>query len=191
MTPTSPRLSSQSERLEATQTEGGEERRDQPTSRPVEMSNLPTVSQADSSTAADRVSPSTAETPNMSSSQTIDEEGGKQREASRHTEPVSDMTATQKVSSPTAEARPPINREQSTAIGPSSDQPTFKETDSVGPMLMITLLLTSGARHPYKIDDKYLKKRSVNAAENDPFNISVYTLKELIWREWREGQNRH
>jgi hypothetical protein len=49
------------------------------------------------------------------------------------------------------------------------------------------LLLTSGARHPYKIDEKYLKKRSVKVENMDPYNISVYTLKELIWRDWREG----
>jgi hypothetical protein len=49
------------------------------------------------------------------------------------------------------------------------------------------LLLTTGARHPYKIDEKYLKKRNVTVEEMDPYNISVYTLKELIWRDWREG----
>jgi len=50
---------------------------------------------------------------------------------------------------------------------------------------MITLLLTSGARHPYKIDEKYLKKRKVEVDGMDPLNISVYTLKELILRDWR------
>lgn len=49
------------------------------------------------------------------------------------------------------------------------------------------LLLTTGARHPYKIDEKYLKKRNVTVEAMDPYNISVYTLKELIWRDWREG----
>ncbi|KAI9815378.1 MAG: hypothetical protein M1832_005517 [Thelocarpon impressellum] len=72
------------------------------------------------------------------------------------------------------------------AIGPSVEQPAFGETEGAGPALMITLLLTTGARHPYKIDRKYLKKRNVNATNEDPFNLSVYTLKELIWREWRE-----
>lgn len=48
------------------------------------------------------------------------------------------------------------------------------------------LLLTTGARHPYKIDEKYLKKRNVQVDDMDPYNISVYTLKELIWRDWRE-----
>jgi Ubiquitin-2 like Rad60 SUMO-like len=51
---------------------------------------------------------------------------------------------------------------------------------------MITLLLTSGARHPFKLDAKYLSKRNVEVPGNDPFNLSVYKLKELILREWRE-----
>ncbi|PGH26878.1 hypothetical protein AJ80_01460 [Polytolypa hystricis UAMH7299] len=75
-------------------------------------------------------------------------------------------------------------------IGPSTDQPspmtTSKESeDAGGPSLVITLLLTTGARHPFKIDGRYLRKRAVNVADHDPFAMSVYTLKELIWREWR------
>lgn len=64
--------------------------------------------------------------------------------------------------------------------------------DKEVPVLVITLLLTSGARHPYKIDEKYLTKRNVTipgtteSGTKDPFSISVYTLKELILREWRE-----
>jgi hypothetical protein len=59
---------------------------------------------------------------------------------------------------------------------------------STGPTLMITLLLTTGARHPFKIDPKYLSKRNVDVQGNDPFNLSVYKLKELILREWRDGK---
>lgn len=87
----------------------------------------------------------------------------------------------------------PLTREKTApAIGPSSDKPTLvpKESDITGPILMITLLLTNGARHPYKIDEKYLKKRSVSVEGNNPINMSTYTLKELIWREWREGKRR-
>jgi hypothetical protein len=58
-----------------------------------------------------------------------------------------------------------------------------------GSSVHITLLLTTGARHPFTIDHKYLKRRNVGAAgaEVDPFEISVYTMKELIWKDWREG----
>lgn len=63
-----------------------------------------------------------------------------------------------------------------------------KEVEDDGPSLAITLLLTTGARHPFTIDGKYLRKRSVNVENYDPYAMSVYTLKELIWREWRSGK---
>ena len=88
---------------------------------------------------------------------------------------------------------PPLKREQTApAIGPSSDKPTPlpKEAESEN-VLMITLLLTNGARHPYKIDDKYLKKRNVSVEGDNPINLSIYDLKNLIWREWREGTMDH
>ncbi|KAJ5496454.1 hypothetical protein N7463_008441 [Penicillium fimorum] len=67
-----------------------------------------------------------------------------------------------------------------------SDDGSGKELEEdAGPSLVITLLLTTGSRHPFTIDGKYLKKRSVNVENFDPFLMSVYTLKELIWREWR------
>jgi hypothetical protein len=81
-----------------------------------------------------------------------------------------------------------LNRTETEAIGPSTDTPAAKPDNSNGPVVIITLLLTTGARHPYKIDEKYLKKRNVNVESMDPYNISVYTLKELIWRDWREGK---
>ncbi|KAK2745467.1 hypothetical protein FQN55_006161 [Onygenales sp. PD_40] len=73
------------------------------------------------------------------------------------------------------------------AIGPPSDvlTPSAKESDDAGQSLVINLLLTTGARHPFKIDGKYLRKRQVEVPDGNPFAMSVYTLKELIWREWR------
>ena len=84
-----------------------------------------------------------------------------------------------------------LTREQThPAIGPATDKPSPmpKIPEAIGPQLIITLLLHTGARHPYRIDERYLKKRNVNVADNNPVNMSVYTLKELIWRDWREGQ---
>jgi len=94
---------------------------------------------------------------------------------------------------------PPINptpsRLDTVAIGPADDTsapgatPAADETD---PVCVITLLLGSGARHPYKLDERYLTKRNVTVpgvtenGKKDPFSISVYTLKELILREWRD-----
>ncbi|KAF2632207.1 ubiquitin-like protein [Macroventuria anomochaeta] len=84
-------------------------------------------------------------------------------------------------------ARNELNRtETEAALGPSTDGPAANPDNSNGPTVVIMLLLTTGARHPYKIDEKYLKKRNVTVEQMDPYNISVYTLKELIWRDWRE-----
>ncbi|KAI4686563.1 uncharacterized protein J4E84_005844 [Alternaria hordeiaustralica] len=89
---------------------------------------------------------------------------------------------------PSAKPAPPaaLNRAETEAIGPSTDTPAANPDNTNGPVLVIMLLLTSGSRHPYKIEEKYLKKRNVNVENMDPYNISVYTLKELIWRDWRE-----
>ncbi|MCJ1359555.1 MAG: hypothetical protein MMC33_009557, partial [Icmadophila ericetorum] len=74
------------------------------------------------------------------------------------------------------------------AIGAASEEmpPMPEQPEIAAATLLITLLLHTGARHPYKIDEKYLKKRNVNVTDNNPINMSVYTLKELIWRDWRE-----
>ncbi|KAF3034984.1 hypothetical protein E8E12_001627 [Didymella heteroderae] len=84
-------------------------------------------------------------------------------------------------------ARNELNRtETEAALGPSTDGPAANPDNSNGPTVVIMLLLTTGARHPYKIDEKYLNKRNVKVDEMDPYKISVYQLKELIWRDWRE-----
>jgi hypothetical protein len=55
----------------------------------------------------------------------------------------------------------------------------------------IMLQLTNGARHPLRIDEKYLTKRNVTVTGKtedgklDPSSITIYTLKELILRDWR------
>ncbi|KAL4788711.1 ubiquitin-related domain-containing protein [Aspergillus varians] len=68
---------------------------------------------------------------------------------------------------------------------PSSDA-SVKEPEDSGPSLTIVLLLITGTRHPFKIDSNYLRKREVSVDNYDPFAMSVYTLKELIWRAWQE-----
>lgn len=83
------------------------------------------------------------------------------------------------------------DRTDSLSIG-AADAPAQLSNPADGPVCNITLLLPTGARHPYKIDDKYLTKRTVEVPEitengkKDPFSISVYKLKELILREWRD-----
>lgn len=90
---------------------------------------------------------------------------------------------------PLPTSKPDLARIRSTAIGESHDsEPITKDLDETdtGPKLMITLLLLTGARHPFNLDSKYLTKRSVKVKEDDPFNLSVYKVKELILREWRD-----
>lgn len=81
----------------------------------------------------------------------------------------------------------------SLAIEPSDDLPPASPVASGdAAVCIITLLLATGARHPYRLDEKYLTKRGVEvpgmteAGRKDPFSVSVYTLKELILREWRD-----
>lgn len=82
--------------------------------------------------------------------------------------------------------------ESAMAIGPAEEEIKAAGSGGAdGPVCNITLLLASGGRHPYKIDAKYLSRRQVDMPEKDesgnpdPFSISIYTLKELILREWR------
>ncbi|CAF9922627.1 MAG: hypothetical protein ALECFALPRED_002132 [Alectoria fallacina] len=99
-------------------------------------------------------------------------------------------TNANKLPNPDATTPPSLTREKTApAIGPATDKPTPvpKESEIEGPVLFITLLLSStGARHPYKLDEKYLRKRNVTVEGNNPINISLYKLKELILRDWRD-----
>jgi hypothetical protein len=81
-----------------------------------------------------------------------------------------------------------MHRKESEAIGAATEDSTPKPDFEAGPTVLITLLLTTGKRHPYKIDAKYLRKRNVTVEDNDPWNLPVQTLKELILRDWREGE---
>jgi hypothetical protein len=115
-------------------------------------------------------------------------------EAASTTEAQIDTLSTKPPATQTSTA-PELSRLNSVAIGPSTDTTLARSTsvaETANPVCSITLLLTSGARHPYKLDEKYLTKRNVDvpgvteSGKKDPFSISVYTLKELILREWRE-----
>ncbi|PTB45474.1 hypothetical protein M441DRAFT_65135 [Trichoderma asperellum CBS 433.97] len=84
------------------------------------------------------------------------------------------------------------HEESAMAIGPAEEEIKAAGSGGAdGPVCNITLLLASGGRHPYKIDAKYLSRRHVampdkdESSNPDPFSISIYTLKELILREWR------
>ena len=150
-------------------------------SSPLEMTNFMTPPESNS--------PHELSTPNLNSAHTPTEQP-----PGPSTQPPAPVVASQTPKQPEVRtSKPaPLNRNETEAIGPSSDHPTSHHDASTGPAVIITLLLTSGARHPYKVDEKYLRRRNVEVNEvdqngnMDPFAISVYTLKELIWRDWRE-----
>lgn len=103
-----------------------------------------------------------------------------------------DTTAGASQSSPSQSRPTPttrLTRAQSEALGPATESPITPPTAvERGPTLSITLMLTTGARHPYKIDEKYLRNRKVELPTTgafDPRDISGYKLKELIWTDWR------
>lgn len=161
-----------------------------PSSIPVEMSRLGQHAKADNTLT--HSSPSTlAISPGISRSSRDGEGPDPGSEQTPHAQdPVATPPPIALHTTPSTSPSALTHEKTAPAIGPSSDTPTVlpKNSDITGPQLMITLLLTNGARHPYKIDEKYLKKRSVIVEDNNPINLSTYTLKELIWREWREGK---
>lgn len=74
-----------------------------------------------------------------------------------------------------------------TAISPSTttDPSTSSPVDPSIPAAQITLLLSNSNRHAYRIDNRYLTRRGVTVEDGDPFNLTVYQMKELIMRDWR------
>ncbi|OAL40361.1 hypothetical protein AYO20_00097 [Fonsecaea nubica] len=176
--PGSPRLQQQSRA----------QQQDLSSTTPVDMSNLSSDPAASADAHAPSSSPETTSSP--TNEPQLPPSLGPQR-----TDTNTAMVQSMNPPSPSAAvAEQKISRQFSTAIGPSSDEPLptvpakdeAPATTAAGPTLTVTLLLTSGARHPFKLDNKYFAKRNVEVPENDPFNLSVYKLKELILREWRE-----
>lgn len=161
------------------------------TSSPVEMKTLPPSATEAAPTPAPttQISQPVAE-PSAAAEATREESVPSQSQEPQRPETTQPAPSpAEPTGNPATNASPPtqLSRTETEAIGPSTDSPAPKPDQSNGPVVSITLLLTNGARHPYKIDERYLKKRSVNVDAMDPYNISVYTLKELIWRDWREG----
>ena len=53
--------------------------------------------------------------------------------------------------------------------------------------------MQSGARHNFVLDRGYLERHAVKNASKkdelltDPLEMSVWQLKECIWKDWRDG----
>ncbi|KAL6238103.1 ubiquitin-related domain-containing protein [Aspergillus navahoensis] len=87
---------------------------------------------------------------------------------------------------PTSASQETEEQKGATPAPELSSDASVKEPEHSGPSLTIVLLLITGTRHPFKIDANYLRKRDVSVDNYDPFSMSVYTLKELIWRAWQD-----
>ncbi len=157
--------------------------------------DVPATLSADTSKVDDSVEMSTLQSP-IAATPSGEADG----EASQPPRPIpepDDTTAgaEQPILSPLKPIQPlvnPLHRTQTEALGPATESPIAPPTPAAavdrGPTLSITLMLTTGARHPYKIDEKYLRNRKVElptTAAFDPRDISGYKLKELIWTDWR------
>lgn len=136
----------------------------------VEMAQLP---------AQNAISPSTAASPDAVA--TLHDQG-------EVVDPPASLDPPQDTESP----RPtPLVRSETAefALGPDGAALPPQLADSPEPVLRITLMLTTGARHPYSISKKYLAARKVQATDAegnfDPREMSAYKLKELIWTDWR------
>ena len=158
------------------------------------------TSAADAGKVQDPVEMSTLQSPAAGSATDGTDEVSQLPSAS--TQPLKDITEADATSgaeqsqptttAPTSKSATPsrLTRAQSEALGPSTESPIHPPlpTANRGPTLSITLMLITGARHPYKIDEKYLRNRKVNVPEGkefEPRDISGYQLKELIWTDWR------
>ncbi|KAI2619209.1 hypothetical protein GGR54DRAFT_132737 [Hypoxylon sp. NC1633] len=104
--------------------------------------------------------------------------------------PDKDTPADESISAKARGKAPAIGDDNDLTIDPV--EPAAGISESTDLAVDIMLLLTSGARHPFRIDEKYLTKRNVTVTGKtedgmmDPFSITVYTLKELILRDWRK-----
>jgi hypothetical protein len=71
-----------------------------------------------------------------------------------------------------------------------SPDPTSKPKDAPLPVLRIILLqvLTSKRSPQFNLTRSFLRKRQLVADDEDPYNLSVYMLKEVICKEWPAGK---
>ncbi|OJJ50815.1 hypothetical protein ASPZODRAFT_126763 [Penicilliopsis zonata CBS 506.65] len=159
---------------------------------PVDNEDTPAVNLTTTTTTTDKKeeesgnSVSEGSNPTQTTQQQQEEEG-KEKKTEEPTEPTETepTQGTSEVDVLSDEHKP---TPASASAGPAAtDAPSeaVKEVEDAGPSLTITLLLITGTRHQLKIDGKYLRKRAVSVPDHDPFAMSVYTLKELIWRDWR------
>ena len=164
-------------------------------SLPIEMSEMSKVQQTRGSVPSRYLSsPAEASGDGQPNQYPLSTQLPSEPSASSHAvncEPLSTLPPNEPADIAMPSTSPLIRIKSGPAIGPATDKPSLvsKECEAEGPVLYITLLLTTGARHPFRLDQKYLKKRNVEVEGNNPANMSLYKLKELILRDWREGED--
>ncbi|EPS45620.1 hypothetical protein H072_378 [Dactylellina haptotyla CBS 200.50] len=93
--------------------------------------------------------------------------------------------------SPTSPERPlstEERREEENAItstppaAPAAPAPVEDTT----PGIVITLLILSGARSTFTLNPGYLTRH--NVPDTEPLQMTVYNLKECVWRDWKEEE---
>ncbi|KAF3923999.1 hypothetical protein ABW21_db0203561 [Orbilia brochopaga] len=85
----------------------------------------------------------------------------------------------------TAEPTTTTNTNTNTAPeAPSVAPPETVEEEEGG--IVITLLLLSGARTTFTLNGGYLTRH--NVTHTDPMQMTVYNLKECVWRDWKEDE---
>lgn len=153
-----------------------------------QMPNENTVPQASDPLPVNGVDDGTASDHTVNKT-TVEEPAAQSSAAAAETDTASNGQDTDEPPAPVEKQR----EGDSLSIGPSElPPPAIAATVPDAPVCAITLLLPTGARHPYRLDEKYLAKRNVDVPDvtesggRDPFSISVYKLKELILREWRD-----
>lgn len=148
-----------------------------PASTPVEAHGQ---KEPDSTNTAENIA--TSELPAQSAEAKGQQEAEEQKDDVPHTKSETEVGGA---------GREALNRSETADLflGPDGAAPANAATESSEPILHITLMLTTGARHPYTISSKYLASRKVTATNEagvfDPREISAYKLKELIWTDWR------
>ena len=84
---------------------------------------------------------------------------------------------------------PPITLEPSQPIPiPIDEAGTFPAPPTRAKSLSITLLLISGVRYPFTINSEYMSRHNVQVTDQDPMQMGVFTLKECIWKEWKDEE---
>ncbi|KAK6531133.1 hypothetical protein TWF281_007958 [Arthrobotrys megalospora] len=91
-------------------------------------------------------------------------------------------------------ANPPVDGTQETEATseenaitstPAIPEASTQEEDTT-PGIVITLLILSGARSTFTLNPGYIKRHSV--PHEDAMMMTVYNLKECIWRDWKEEE---